>query len=255
MKNERIVLRIKELMQYFQYTQTEMAAKLGIGQSNLSGTLNGKRPCGDGIINKVLISFPDINREWLLYGEGEMLKSATPSVQQNNVHGDNNYNSGVQLLPAFSNVEDMCPQCGGNTVPPAYIKIPDRIIYAPETNVTEWVEDNLDACERIDFLKMLDPRTLKVQRINTRAMEPWISEGAYLFTRYIPEWKRLLFDGTLYGIDLDYPHMIIRRVYDDGENIKCVPINHDYAPITVSRERVLGVYEIVASLKLLKKTL
>lgn len=122
-------------------------------------------------------------------------------------------------------------------------------------NVTEWVEDNLDACERIDFLKMLDPRTLKVQRINTRAMEPWISEGAYLFTRYIPEWKRLLFDGTLYGIDLDYPHMIIRRVYDDGDNIKCVPINHDYAPITVPRERVLGVYEIVASLKLLKKTL
>lgn len=173
----------------------------------------------------------------------------SPSVQQLNTYGNNNYNNGVQ----FSNVEDMCPQCGNTAA--AYIKIPDKIIYAPDMNVTEWVEDNLDACERIDFLKMLDPRTLKVQRINTRAMEPWISEGAYLFTRYIPEWKRLLFDGTLYGIDLDYPHMIIRRVYDDGENIKCVPINPDYAPIIVPRERVLGVYEIVASLKMLRKTL
>ena len=181
-----------------------------------------------------------------------MLKSA-PTVQQNIVHGDNNYNNGViQIGPARA---ELCPQCGVNTVPPSYIKIPDRIIYAPDVNVYEWVENNLDSCETIDFLKMLDPRTLKVQRINTRAMEPWISEGAFLFTRYIPEWKRLLFDGTLYGIDLDYPHMIIRRVYDDGENIKCVPINPDYSPIIVPRERVLGVYEIVASLKMLRKTL
>lgn len=232
----------------------------GISQSRferLCGMSNGyinnlKKSLGAEKLQNILKAFPELNTEWLLYGEGEMLKS-TPAVQQNNVHGDNNYNNGViQIGPARA---ELCPQCGVNTVPPAYIKIPDRIIYAPETNVYEWVENNLDSCETIDFLKMLDPRTLKVQRINTRAMEPWISEGAFLFTRYIPEWKRLLFDGTLYGIDLDYPHMIIRRVYDDGENIKCVPINPDYAPITVSRERVLGVYEIVASLKMLRKTL
>ena len=243
--------RLMEFAEFRNLSISKFESLCGLGNGYV-GKLKGEP--GSRKLEDILKAFPKLNRAWLLFGEGEMLKS-TPTVQQNNVHGNNNYNNGVQLLPASNSIGEACPQCGGNAVPPAYIKIPDRIIYAPDTNVTEWVEDNLDACERIDFLKMLDPRTLKVQRINTRAMEPWISEGAFLFTRYIPEWKRLLFDGTLYGVDLDYPHMIIRRVYDDGENIKCVPTNPDYAPITVPRERVLNIYEIVASLKLLKKTL
>ena len=30
---------------------------------------------GSEKLNNVLIAFPDLNRDWLLYGEGEMLKS------------------------------------------------------------------------------------------------------------------------------------------------------------------------------------
>lgn len=214
--------------------------------SNISSSVSSAK------LKQISLKFPQLNTTWLLTGEGEMLKPTGGHVTQNNVNGNNNYNSGFQLVPASGDAEDACPKCGNVT---AYLKIPDRIIYAPETNVSEWVESNPDACERIDFTRILDPRVLKVQKINTRAMEPWISEGAFLFTRLIPQWRRLLFDGTIYGIDLDYPHMIVRRVYDDGENIKCVPMNADYAPIVVPRERVLGVYEIVASLKMMKKTL
>lgn len=241
--------RLMEFAEFRNLSISKFESLCGLGNGYV-GKLKGEP--GSRKLEDILKAFPELNRAWLLFGKGEMLKS-TPAVQQLNTYGDNNYNNGVmQIGPARA---ELCPQCSVNTVPPAYIKIPDRIIYSPEINVYEWVENNLDSCETIDFLKMLDPRTLKVQRINTRAMEPWISEGAFLFTRYIPEWRRLLFDGTLYGIDLDFPHMIIRRVYDDGENIKCVPINPDYSPITVPRERVLGVYEIVASLKMLRKTL
>lgn len=45
-------------------------------------------------LNNVLKQFPELSREWLLYGEGEMLKSGNFSqnqekVTQNNENGDN----------------------------------------------------------------------------------------------------------------------------------------------------------------------
>lgn len=41
---------------------------------------------GDDKLNNVLTMFPELNREWLLYGEGDMLN---PPIIQNNQNGDN----------------------------------------------------------------------------------------------------------------------------------------------------------------------
>lgn len=37
---------------------------------------------GRGKLNNVLTAFPDLNREWLLYGEGEMLVSKAPTEEK-----------------------------------------------------------------------------------------------------------------------------------------------------------------------------
>ena len=41
---------------------------------------------GEDKLNNVLNMFPELNRDWLIYGEGEMLN---PKVFQNNQNGDN----------------------------------------------------------------------------------------------------------------------------------------------------------------------
>lgn len=47
-------------------------------------------------IDRISAAFPDLNTDWLLYGEGEMLRPAAPvtqSVVGNNNSNNNNYNS------------------------------------------------------------------------------------------------------------------------------------------------------------------
>lgn len=56
---------------------------------------------GSDKLSNVLIAFPELNRDWLLYGEGEMIKG---SVSQTS-HGDNSPNingNGNHLEPTSS---------------------------------------------------------------------------------------------------------------------------------------------------------
>lgn len=49
---------------------------------------------GEDKLNNVLTMFPELNRDWLVYGEGEMLN---PQVIQNNQHGDNIHGHSVTV--------------------------------------------------------------------------------------------------------------------------------------------------------------
>lgn len=49
---------------------------------------------GEDKLNNVLTMFPELSRDWLIYGEGEMLN---PQVVQNNQHGDNIHGHSVTV--------------------------------------------------------------------------------------------------------------------------------------------------------------
>ena len=55
---------------------------------------------GSDKLNNVLTAFPDLNRDWLLYGEGDMLKG---NVTQNGNHTQNANGSGITQTVASAN--------------------------------------------------------------------------------------------------------------------------------------------------------
>lgn len=70
-----IIKRIREIMKYYELNISQFAEKTSIGQGNLSSMLNGNRTIGEGVLNKIIVTFEDINKDWLFDGKGEMLKS------------------------------------------------------------------------------------------------------------------------------------------------------------------------------------
>ncbi|WP_221410921.1 S24 family peptidase [Riemerella anatipestifer] len=66
-------------------TQTLLAEKIGYTRSNFSAALNGdERYLTEGIVDKMVETFPQLNREWFITGKGEMLKS----LEESPIKGD-----------------------------------------------------------------------------------------------------------------------------------------------------------------------
>lgn len=52
------------------YKKKEFCEKFGFNYSNFVTMLSGSMPLGINVLNKVKESLPDLNIEWLLYGNG-----------------------------------------------------------------------------------------------------------------------------------------------------------------------------------------
>lgn len=61
-------------MDYKSITAGELATLLDVQRSNISHILNGRNKPSATFIEKLLLSFPDLNARWLLTGEGEMIE-------------------------------------------------------------------------------------------------------------------------------------------------------------------------------------
>ncbi len=67
--------RIKQYMDYKSISAGELSSRLDVQRSNISHILNGRNKPGASFIEKLLISFPDLNARWLLTGNGEMIEN------------------------------------------------------------------------------------------------------------------------------------------------------------------------------------
>jgi len=71
-----MVERIKEIILSEGLTSGSFADLIGVQRSSMSHILNGRNNPSLDFVVKTLQHFPKINPEWLLTGEGEMLKTA-----------------------------------------------------------------------------------------------------------------------------------------------------------------------------------
>ena len=69
--------RIKQIMEMENLTPSQFADEIDVQRSSLSHVLSGRNKPSLDFVMKVKLCFSDINLEWLIFGNGEMLESST----------------------------------------------------------------------------------------------------------------------------------------------------------------------------------
>ena len=80
--------RFKEFIAYKKLSQRRFQASIGVSSSYINGISDG---IGADVLRKVSTMYPELNTDWLLTGEGEMLRSS--QGVQNQYGGDHNNQS------------------------------------------------------------------------------------------------------------------------------------------------------------------
>ena len=173
---------------------------------------------GSEKLNNVLTAFPELNREWLLYGEGDMLSSTSsaqpqPSVKNERVVDDEAYK--VPLVPISA--------LGGS------------------------LNDFNLAVKRDDCETVISPiKDIDIAiKISGDSMEPEYPSGSTVLIKKINEhafleWGKVYVLSTCNGT-------VIKRLMptDDPNKVLCESINPKYPPFEVSLEHVYGVYIVM----------
>ena len=70
--DDKIRERIMKLMHREDLSQIEFSEKIGRGQPNVSEIMRGKRKISRGFLQDIQNAFPNLKKEWLMFGEGSM---------------------------------------------------------------------------------------------------------------------------------------------------------------------------------------
>jgi transcriptional regulator with XRE-family HTH domain len=76
--------RINKLLKYSKMSASQFADKVGVQRSSISHVLSGRNKPSLDFVTKILESFSEINPDWLLRGEGNMLNEENDDLFSKN---------------------------------------------------------------------------------------------------------------------------------------------------------------------------
>lgn len=174
---------------------------------------------GKDVLVKILSKLPSVDANWLLMGKGEMLKS-------DNI-----------LSPKPS------------TQPQSDIQTKPRIPYtASAGSITHAVEGvTLSQCEHIPVIEAF-PKYDYTIIIKGNSMEPKFEGGDEIACKRIDQtsfiqWGKVHVLDTAQGI-------VIKRIYEDGDKIKCVSYNPEYPPFSIDKSEIYSISLVVGLLRI-----
>jgi phage repressor protein C with HTH and peptisase S24 domain len=232
------------------YSMNSFAYNVGIQPTNFGKMMSGTQKITDRTRRMIEARFPDLNFDWLLTGEGEMLRENAPRpiAQQNNPHSpgarmENNYymhggteggNIAAQNLEIKSASEDACP-----IIPSYMYNMPDYDIYANIKNEAA----SMEIFSVQGFMKQVDI----IYRVQDNSMTPTFTCGDLIGIRRLPETEHIV-NGDYYVIDTK-PHGARLRILienSDSYTLRTTDANRDrYTDFDVAKNEIISIFAVV----------
>lgn len=74
-------INLQELMDRLNVNAAQFAETIGVQRSSISHFLSGRNNPSLDVLRKILMAYPNINAEWLISGEGIMMKNKVPQKE------------------------------------------------------------------------------------------------------------------------------------------------------------------------------
>ena len=206
--------RIKKFCEYKRIAVSTFEKKSDLSNGYVKSI---KKSLGTEKLDNVLNAFPELNREWLLYGEGEMLKSEASEIE--------------------NNVEDavIVPFIDRSSARERNLSV--RKILNTDNSLKQSQVDEL--FDPVDFYK----------KMHDDSMSETIQQGDYLFIKLLPRDANLV-NGSIYLIDTKSYGILVRKVLVvDAETYELIPVNETYGKITIKREDIIDFGVVVHLLR------
>ena len=217
MKNEEIILRIRELIKILGVTQNDFADRISTDRSNFSKHINGKLPISESLINKIVVGL-GVSKVWLKTGEGDMFYMQTA----------HSHSTCVSIpSEAIHNKE-----LGGT-------KIYDIDVTAGMSGreLTFTSEKQIGAID-VPYIN----RNAHIVKVSGDSMQPVICNGDMIAIRPVQN-RNLLFWGQIYVVVLDDYRMVkYVRKNSDPNLITLKSENPAYDDIEVPKSEVRHLF-------------
>lgn len=199
------------------HTKKEFAETIGLAPTHLSSAFKGnKSRLTDGLMSSIAAAYPEISSDWLLTGNGSMLRSESEPDE---------------IAPA-----------GVHTVP----LVPVEVFAGP---IQRYI---VDGVREKDCRKVVTPVSgaeLAIP-VSGDSMSPDIPDGSTLFlarindAAFIP-WGNVMVLDTENGA-------VVKRIYpskNSRDAVEARSINPEYPPFDVPKESIRGIYRVLAQSK------
>ena len=195
-----------------------------IGKSRKEG-----RDLSDRVIELILNFYTDLNRVWLLAGEGEMINDATTSP--------------VKEISAQTYEVIKAEVIEEIKVAESVPVVPSDIANTAQINVRKFIEKKADELERISPSDLVQ-RADGAERVRKASMMPTFMPGDVVFIEFLDD-KTKIIDGHIYYFDTKTRPTMIRRVKFEGDKLRLIAENPMYGDIIMNYDDILNIADIV----------